>query len=304
MQKHQILRSSMTCPGPFFKGKRHGGCGKPMCFKETNDSRDIYVWRCRKKHTLFDGEKKIILKDVKVSIRHQSWLTDTKLGLDIVLEFIYLWSQGFSNSEIEHELQLSNKTVCEWSTFIRDCCSCIVMDYSEPIGGNGIEVEIDESKFGKRKYHRGHRVEGQWVFGGREKYDKGKIFMVPVANRKKATLLALIKKWIKPGTIIHSDCWKAYSQLNKLGYTHVTVNHSKQFVDRTTAACTNSIESDWRHAKVHMPKYGTHLGQHAGYLAEFMWRRRNHDKDKFMELINDINTTYNLKYINETPTKS
>ena len=41
-----------------------------------------------------------------------------------------------------------------------------------PIGGNGIEVEKDESKFRKRKYHKGHTVEGQWVFGGREKYDK------------------------------------------------------------------------------------------------------------------------------------
>ena len=43
---------------------------------------------------------------------------------------------------------------------------------SEKIGGNGVEVEIDESKFGKHKYYRGHRVEGQWVFGGREKYNK------------------------------------------------------------------------------------------------------------------------------------
>jgi hypothetical protein len=30
-------------------------------------------------------------------------------------------------------------------------------------------VEVDESKFGKRKYHRGHRVEGVWVIGGVER---------------------------------------------------------------------------------------------------------------------------------------
>ena len=59
MQKHQILRSSMTCPGPFFKGKRHGGCGKPMCLKETNDSRDIYVWRCRKNTPYMMVRKKL-----------------------------------------------------------------------------------------------------------------------------------------------------------------------------------------------------------------------------------------------------
>jgi hypothetical protein len=33
----------------------------------------------------------------------------------------------------------------------------------EKIGGNGMIVEIDESKFGKRKYNRNHRVEGVWI---------------------------------------------------------------------------------------------------------------------------------------------
>ena len=101
------------------------------------------------------------------------------------------------------------------------------------------EVEIDESKFGERKYYQGHKVEGQWVFGGREKYDKTTTFMVPVHNRKGSTLLPIIQKWIKPGSIIHSDCWKAYSKLSKLGYTHVTVNHSKEFKNVQSATCTN-----------------------------------------------------------------
>ena len=29
------------------------------------------------------------------------------------------------------------------------------------IGGENKRVQIDESKIGKRKYHRGHRIEGQ-----------------------------------------------------------------------------------------------------------------------------------------------
>ena len=40
-----------------------------------------------------------------------------------------------------------------------------VLHISEPIGGPGVEVEIDESKFGKRRYRRGWQVEGRWVFG-------------------------------------------------------------------------------------------------------------------------------------------
>ena len=132
----------------------------------------------------------------------------------------YLWAQSFSVDKIMHKLKLSKKTVVEWGHFFRECCFMTVMDSSEQIGGNGIEVEIDESKFGKCKYYRGHRVEGQWVFGGREKYNKKKVFMVPVHNRKQNTLLPIISRWIKPGSIIHSDCWKAYNRLGKMGYTH------------------------------------------------------------------------------------
>ena len=301
MQKNGILKSSVNCPGPLIDGKRSHGCGKPMQMKKTNDSKDTYVWRCRKVHKIFGPKSTYTVKDVKLSIRHQSWLVDAKLSLELILELIYLWSQGFSQGEIIHELKLSNKTVTEWTNFFRESCICAVIDNSAPIGGNGVEVEIDESKFGKRKYHKGHKVEGQWVFGGHEKYNKKQIFMIPVPNRKESTLIPIIKRWIKPGTIIHSDCWKAYSKLSALGYTHVTVNHSKEFVNKESAACTNSIESDWRHAKLQMPSYGTHIGDHVGYLAEFMWRRSNCDKDKFAQLITDINETFRKKYLRALP---
>ena len=46
----------------------------------------------------------------------------------------------------------------------------------------------DESKFGRRKYHRGHPVKGQWVFGGVER-ESGKTFLVPVQDRTADTLL-------------------------------------------------------------------------------------------------------------------
>ena len=304
LQQMEVIHSNMDCPGPLINGRRQGGCNNHMCLKETGDTKDMYVWPCRKKHKIVHNSIMYTVKDIKLSIRHSSWLVDTKLGLNIVLEIVYLWSQGFSVTEIIHELKVSKKTIIEWCHFLRECCTAIVLDYSTPIGGPGVEVEIDESKFGKRKYHKGHKVEGQWVFGGREKKDKSKIFMVPVCNRKKDTLLALIKKWILPGSIIHSDCWKAYSCLSKFGYTHVTVNHSKEFVNAETGACTNSIESDWRHAKLHMPKYGAHIGDHSGYLAKFMWRRKYHNCDKFHTLLRNINEVFSRKYLLKTPAMS
>ena len=103
-------------------GKRSHGCGKPMQMKKSNDSKDTYVWRCRKVHKIFGPKSTYTVKDVKLSIRHQSWLVDAKLSLELILELIYLWSQGFSQGEIIHELKLSNKTVTEWTNFFQESC--------------------------------------------------------------------------------------------------------------------------------------------------------------------------------------
>ena len=45
-----------------------------------------------------------------------------------------------------------------------------------------IKLEIDESKFGRRKYYRGHHVDGCWVFGGLER-ESGKVFLEIVEKR-------------------------------------------------------------------------------------------------------------------------
>ena len=51
--------------------------------------------------------------------------------------------------------------------------------HARPISGPGTTVEIDESKFGKMKYHKGRYIEGQWVFGGIFCKTKA-CFLVPV----------------------------------------------------------------------------------------------------------------------------
>ena len=79
---------------------------------------------------------------------------------------------------------------------------------SAQTGGPGkVVVQIDDSKIGKRKYHRGHRVEDQWVFGGIQENSRN-CFLQYVEHLDQATLIPLIQKWIAPGTTIISDYWK------------------------------------------------------------------------------------------------
>ena len=87
------------------------------------------------------------------------------------------------------------------------------------------------------------------------------------------TLVAIIRDWIEPGTMVISDSWAAYRNLDSEGYTHRTVNHSIQFVDPDTGAHTNTIESKWRAVKVSLGQYNR--GEDYEYhLAQYMFAAR------------------------------
>ena len=71
-------------------------------------------------------------------------------------------------------LNISKYTVIDWYNFVRDVCAIDVRNHPQPLGGfdnNGspIVVEIDESYFYHRKYHRGRVNVGEWVFGAVER---------------------------------------------------------------------------------------------------------------------------------------
>ncbi|KAK4476182.1 hypothetical protein MN116_001396 [Schistosoma mekongi] len=79
-----------------------------------------------------------------------------------------------------------------------------------------------------------------------------------IRDRSATTLLALVEKYILPGTIIYSDNFKAYELLSNMGYVHKVVMHRKRFVDPSTGVHTNNIESMWSRVRYHLrPHYGS-----------------------------------------------
>jgi len=111
-----------------------------------------------------------------------------------------------------------------------------ILSKQQSIGGENKIVELDEAKIEKRKYNTG-RILGQWVFGGIERSTQ-KVFVLPVPCRNTETLLPIIRKYVAPGSIIHTDQWRAYDALRNENYIHRTVNHSTNFVNPDTGPHT------------------------------------------------------------------
>ncbi|KAI6647453.1 hypothetical protein LOD99_12449 [Oopsacas minuta] len=130
-----------------------------------------------------------------------------------MLKFLYYWAEDIQvHMFLEKQLDWSPNTVVDWKNFMRDVCIEYLIVNSEPIGGHGTIVEINESKFGKRKYNRGRPLTGQWVFGIFET-GTNKAVMVVVPDRTTTTLLPIIQQYILPGTTIQSDEWASYAIL-------------------------------------------------------------------------------------------
>jgi hypothetical protein len=104
-------------------------------------------------------------------------------------------------------------------------------------------VEIDESKFGKRKYSYGRMVEGSWIFGGIQR-GTNLCFQTPCPgnSHNERTLLPVIQQFVLLVATIITDGLKAYINLNQHGYAHTDVNLSEDFVNPATGGHTNLIE--------------------------------------------------------------
>ncbi|KCZ80831.1 hypothetical protein H312_01779 [Anncaliia algerae PRA339] len=76
-------------------------------------------------------------------------------------------------------------------------------------------VEIDKSKFGKVKYHRGYRVDGVWVFGMVKRIKEKRIVTIAVTDISRENLICLLKKNVRQESIVYRDSFLSYSTLKE-----------------------------------------------------------------------------------------
>ncbi|XP_054091174.1 uncharacterized protein LOC128922869 [Zeugodacus cucurbitae] len=269
---------------------------QPMVVSNAGDTA-VGTFRCR---------KGACRNRSAISRAKGTWFDNAKIPLPQIFYLMYAYASHWSHEEVRknsftREPVLSSATICDWFNYCREAVVIHQIDQQVAvgkIGGPGKVVQIDESKFGKRKYNKGRRVEGHWVLGMVEDgSDDLRLEVCPENVRSAEVLIPLIRKHLAQGTTIHTDCWKAYDCLSGHGYEHRRVNHSdpdNPFVAKD-GTHTQRIESQWRVIKKFFVRDNYNNPENfTDFIMEYTWRKNianNHD-DPFLKLLEIIKYTY------------
>lgn len=254
--------------------------------RKRKDRGDGYEWMCPQRRCRS-----------KASIRESGFFKEgaSKSTLKELVAAMFMFSYDMQLCMLSSMLReiMAPSTVSRWYNFFRDMMSYDMTHRGpQPIGGPGVEVQIDESFFsGRRKNNVGRvgNIQGNpWVLGCIDITTK-RVCMFEVPNRTRGTLHGLIQRYVAPGSIIITDCWAAYRTLDRIpgmNYTHRTVNHKRHFVNPMNGAHTQEIEGFWSHAK---KKWKTARGfapsMRQSYLDEIQWRWNNKNVFVFTKLL-------------------
>ena len=267
---------------------------------------------CQKYRSVRQGNRFFHFTDVNGRL-------NSKLTLCQILELAYLFVLNIPNLTAVAMSGRGRECVTDWFHLCREVCSEIVSvnRRGQMVGTVESPVQIDEAYFaGRRKYNRGRflegdnpaeeedpnpvqnnrnhgrRIDGRWVFGLKKGMD---VRLFVVEKRDRATLEPIIKREVAPESVIHSDEWPAYNQLNAAGFVHSTVNHQRNYVDPNTGVHTQNIERLWLDAKTKIMKTmrGTQRHLLQAHLDEYSWRVLHGDvNDLFMTFLIDLRSVF------------
>ena len=102
----------------------------------------------------------------QISILTGTFFAYTKLLLWKFVHFLYLWLSRTKISIIRNLLSKSSRTAANFVQYSRQLVINAIDKDKEVISDLGIIVEVNKSKFSKRKYHRRRAsASKKWVFG-------------------------------------------------------------------------------------------------------------------------------------------
>lgn len=193
---------------------------------------------------------------------------------------------GISAKQLERELGVTYKTAWRIFNKVRE----LLYQDEELLAG---AIEMDEAYIGgMAKWRSAARSKARGTKTGRpqdktpvlgiaqrgQNGSKGKIHAVVVDDVTEAAMIPYAQKKILPGSMIYTDQWGAYRNLENMGYQHSAVRHD-QGVYVSGDAHTNTVEGFWSHLKggVSGVYHGVSSKYLQSYLDEFVFRFNNRD---------------------------
>jgi transposase-like protein len=178
---------------------------------------------------------------VKVRPKAASWFRGSKLPYQQFFLLLHCWQNRQSPGSTKLATGLSYTTIHRWYWRFRT----LVPPDNQQQQLSGI-VEVDEAWFGKQKYG------GQTIVMGAIERDTKRLKLAVIPDTEQDSLEAFLETHVARASLVVSDAYSGYNDLEFLGYSHERWNHSKGHF-----AGTNHIESTWSALKRYLRKlYG------------------------------------------------
>lgn len=252
-----------------------------MVERSRKTIKDNSCWRC--------FNRACVKYKTTKSIREGSFFKMFRLSLSDIWTVVVLWLADIPACNVTQLYEIERKSVLSIFALLREAVSRDLDTNPVRLGGQGIVCQIDESHLAFRSKYGVGRVpnQQQWAFGIVDaSFTPSKGYMELVSSRSREVLLPIIERVCRPGSIIHSDCWAAYRQINaSLGFDHSTVNHKFNFTDPVTGAHTQNIESYWNRVKRHIKRMnGCGRNTLPMFVNEFVWKDFHRERALFVLL--------------------
>ena len=196
-------------------------------------------------------------------------------------------SAGMRMGFVRRQLGLGTKSTARLCRLIRLQMSAY--DRPRRVGGPGKKVYIDETflKYVVTEPCEGSRAAPKVIMGFA---CDGVILAGIIADRRRETTFAAIKRFVRPGSVLVTDNHASYKHLSISGWEHVTVNHAVFWSD-FRGNTLNEIETYWRVLKRALSSYRmVEEGNLWLYLAEveFRYNLRKSQVSTFDHLISSF----------------
>src|SRR6266478_6205749 len=190
----------------------------------------------------------------KFSLKVGTVFEDSPIPLEKWLPAVWLivnCKNGISSYEIHRALGVTQKSA--WFMLHRIRKAMQDGTLGSKLGGNGGEVEADETFIGGKARNMHKSVKARRITGqGRNTDDKimvmgilergGKVRTKIVADRKQETLHGAVRAHVEAGTALFTDTFGAYKGLQG-EFEHQIVDHAVRYVDGRIH--TNGLENFW-----------------------------------------------------------